>query len=928
MPHTPMASNDAPEDDVQHVGPASSPEHEPQKRKKPLFGRFSRLGNWLKDSEAPPSQPAPTEEKKERDYQEEAVKQAEIKPARRPSLLGRRGHRGVVPELPRPGTFRRQNSEKRDRLLAVPTEPERRALSADRRPRDISRGRPTSSSPSFAAPPSLSAPDVGSPHRDSSSQAPLRAAAGDLVHGSAGWPEQLSSELPNPPPLDDAPPTLEEDDRSVVLDERELQAELESKWILNLSMRFRDKSEREKFFVTYAQELNHWRRVTVSLDYRDAQSGTVEADLKSLHYQRDKSARIYEAVRSSLPDIQFFDTVTNLKLQSDEDQRLHVHVTEDVNEIISYPSISLFEHVDCTRYTESEVEFDAHLSGFVYRVRVDDEVLIKKEIPGPDTIDEFLYEVNALDVLKDAKSVIKFHGLVVDEDSAHVKGLLISFAAKGSLVDMIFDYKDTDQLPWETRERWAYQIIEGLSEIHEAGYVQGDFTLSNIVIDGNDDAKIIDINRRGCPVGWEPPELISLIHSGQRIGMCIGVKSDLFQLGIVLWAIAEKNDMPENVERLDDRIPPISDLETPLWFTELVDLCLSSKPRDRPSAKELLRLFANKCRSGACQSESAEHGLNHSFSAHSVRSRRSEKRYIDPAAAVHLEDIEEHRRKNVPFPATSHMTSEPYTFLNAQDAASTNYQYPSDGSCVHANRERKIPVRGRTNSPHSGALSRATSVSSRSEEESRPRRRTYEYMCASGDVPSHGSMPAHSRCEPRSDKTTRFALDPCGIDKEDGDEKSEDDQATHHLRRQEGAYFSPPPHQDSGFDEQMVAGIEESHPPLPATHPGIAELEVDTDSTTEYNGLLSAPPANQEQPFVLHGPRPVLELATQQEGLDSTGQPLPAPSPNEPTTPFSYYTPLTTPLDDAAAHAIADNHLAFDEPAMNTMLDRDPPAAV
>lgn len=36
-----------------------------------------------------------------------------------------------------------------------------------------------------------------------------------------------------------------------------------------------------------------------------------------------------------------------------------------------------------------------------------------------------------------------------------------------------------------------------------AGFVQGDFTLSNIVIDSNDDAKIIDINRRGCPVGWE-----------------------------------------------------------------------------------------------------------------------------------------------------------------------------------------------------------------------------------------------------------------------------------------------------------------------------------------------------------------------------------------------------------------------------------------
>src|SRR5690606_26309969 len=100
-------------------------------------------------------------------------------------------------------------------------------------------------------------------------------------------------------------------------------------------------------------------------------------------------------------------------------------------------------------------------------------------------------------------------------------------------------------LEWSLREKWAKQIIEGLSEIHEAGYVQGDFTLSNIVVDHNDDVKIIDINRRGCPVGWEPPELNPMIEGFLRIAMYIGVKSDLYQLGMVLWALAYQNDEPE-----------------------------------------------------------------------------------------------------------------------------------------------------------------------------------------------------------------------------------------------------------------------------------------------------------------------------------------------------------------------------------------------
>ena len=109
--------------------------------------------------------------------------------------------------------------------------------------------------------------------------------------------------------------------------------ELERKWILNLSMHFRDNSKREKFFVTYFQltpTIKAWRRVTISLDYRGAPENSLELDLLNTKYQRDKSAKIYEAIRESLPDIHFYPTVTNLKIQT-TDGRLHVHVVEDVN---------------------------------------------------------------------------------------------------------------------------------------------------------------------------------------------------------------------------------------------------------------------------------------------------------------------------------------------------------------------------------------------------------------------------------------------------------------------------------------------------------------------------------------------------------------------------------------------------------------------
>ncbi|KAH7626258.1 hypothetical protein B0T09DRAFT_387201 [Sordaria sp. MPI-SDFR-AT-0083] len=530
----------------------------------------------------------------------------------------RRNFRKVVPGLPRAQTFKRQQSEQRDHLQPVqPTPAERRAASVDRRMHATNSAStslvglgvgaaaaslPRSSAPNFhhhhhfgrsshisqaeSSIPSL--PAIPQEHASTRGlngheleqeldknyhdhHGLLRAPGSTHVHGSNAAVSDC-----------DAHSITSSQYHNMIHDE------LEKIWILNLSMHFRDKSKREKFFVTYRQNDSLWRRVTVSLDYRDAQENSLEEELVDIKFQRDKSSRIYEAIRDSLGDIQFYPTVTNLKLQT-TDGRLHVHVVEDVNEIISYPTVRMIHHMRCPRIKESEVEFDSHLSGFVYKVRVNGETLIKKEIPGPDTVDEFLYEINALNRLRAAENVIEFYGVIVDDSGEHVKGLLISFAEHGALIDIIYDYQLQGGLPWSTRERWARQIVSGLADIHEAGFVQGDFTLSNIVINNEWNAKIIDINRRGCPVGWEPPEATPLIESSQRISMYIGVKSDLYQLGMVLWALATQEDEPEAHARPLRIGPEVTDV--PDWYVEIVNICLDPNPRKRRQALDLLDMF-------------------------------------------------------------------------------------------------------------------------------------------------------------------------------------------------------------------------------------------------------------------------------------------------------------------------------------------------
>lgn len=256
------------------------------------------------------------------------------------SGLVRRVSRKVVPGLPRAKTFKRQQSENREKLEAVlPTPAERRAVSVDRR-MILQR----SASHSSQLLPRASAPDLFDDTEVAACKLDILSQTASAPHSPIDEPHILSLNGIDAPSIvrdhghmDEQPPSYPEpistaDVQSIDTSQYDalVRDELEHKWILNLSMHFRDKSRREKFFVTYRERDSIWRRVTISLDYRNAPGDSLEKDLLSTKFQRDKSAKIYEAIRESLQDIQFYDTVTNLKLQT-ADGRLHVHVVEDVN---------------------------------------------------------------------------------------------------------------------------------------------------------------------------------------------------------------------------------------------------------------------------------------------------------------------------------------------------------------------------------------------------------------------------------------------------------------------------------------------------------------------------------------------------------------------------------------------------------------------
>ncbi len=130
---------------------------------------------------------------------------------------------------------------------------------------------------------------------------------------------------------------------------------------------------------------------------------------------------------------------------SRECEIFHIHVTKDVNEIISYLPWTMVAHIrnnaGLMKVRESELEFCCHLAGFVYKVSYEDKNYIKKEVSDSYDVHEFLYEANALNALNGSDHIIRLETLMIDDSRTTVKSLLIEFAQRDALVNLLYDHK-------------------------------------------------------------------------------------------------------------------------------------------------------------------------------------------------------------------------------------------------------------------------------------------------------------------------------------------------------------------------------------------------------------------------------------------------------------------------------------------------------
>jgi tRNA A-37 threonylcarbamoyl transferase component Bud32 len=209
----------------------------------------------------------------------------------------------------------------------------------------------------------------------------------------------------------------------------------------------------------------------------------------------------------------------------------------------------------------SDIQIEEDIVGSAFRVHVgkDKRSYIYKKVdrpfyqPGDTAVIQ--QKLQNLKLFRGASNIVQLSAIVIstnpyqtmtlDENLIVIRGFLLEYHPGGSLEQRLNEIDATNSLS----RRWALQIGYGLLVLHQEKITHMDLKPSNIVIDSDDNAILIDISGIGCVIyEWLAPELrhedaLSFPLEARKL-------NDVWAYGKLLSVVARSVDESQDVDLL------------------------------------------------------------------------------------------------------------------------------------------------------------------------------------------------------------------------------------------------------------------------------------------------------------------------------------------------------------------------------------------
>ena len=201
--------------------------------------------------------------------------------------------------------------------------------------------------------------------------------------------------------------------------------------------------------------------------------------------------------------------------------------------------------------------------------------------------DRFLEEARILATLEGVPSIVRVYDFLEANGTAYmVMGL-----ARGETLDQRL--KSVGKLPATAVERLLRRLLDGLEEVHKAGFLHRDIKPANIILDDKDRPTLIDFGASRAAMADRTAAMTAIFTpryaaAEQLTSDKQGPWTDVYGLSATVYHAITGQAPPSSLERaLNDTYQPLTRLSPPGFPSSMlqgIDIGLTVRPKDRPQS--------------------------------------------------------------------------------------------------------------------------------------------------------------------------------------------------------------------------------------------------------------------------------------------------------------------------------------------------------